>query len=63
MKLVAAGSELHLAVPRAPFGLGGGELAFDFKWTDNIPDSGDILDFITSGDAAPNGSFNYRYKE
>jgi len=63
VKLVAAGNELHLAVPRAVLRLSGGKVAFDFKWTDNIPDSGDVLDFITSGDTAPNGRFNYRYQE
>ena len=34
----------------------------DFKWADNTPVSPDILDFITEGDVAPNGRFNYRYK-
>jgi len=63
VKLIVAGNELHLAVPRVHLGLGGGKLTSDFKWTDNIPDSGDILDFITNGDAAPNGRFNYRYQE
>jgi hypothetical protein len=63
VKLIAADNELHVAVPRALLSVGGGKLAFDFKWTDNIPDSGNILDFMTDGDAAPNGRFNYRYQE
>ena len=25
--------------------------------------SGDVLDFLTHGDVAPNGRFNYRYRE
>ncbi len=34
---------------------------FDFKWADNSVDSGDIMQFIDMGDAAPNDRFNYRY--
>lgn len=60
-----AGNELHLAVPRALLGLPPekGPLRFDFKWTDNVPDTGDILDFIDQGDTAPNSRFNYRFQE
>jgi len=36
-------------------------LDFEFKWTDNVPDSGDVLDFYLYGDVAPGGRFNYRY--
>jgi hypothetical protein len=64
VKLAVAGNELHLAIPRQLLGLGPdkGPLAFDFKWADNVPPSGDILDFITQGDAAPNGRFKFRYR-
>lgn len=34
---------------------------FDFKWADNSVDSGDIMQFVDLGDAAPNDRFNYRY--
>ena len=34
---------------------------FDFKWADNSVDTGDIMQFIDMGDAAPNDRFNYRY--
>jgi hypothetical protein len=55
--------ELHLAVAKAALGLAGEqELAFDFKWTDNIPGDADASDFLDLGDAAPNGRFNYRFK-
>ena len=62
---VVHGNELHLAVPRAALGLKAGQspLRFDFKWADNVPETGDILDFIANGDVAPNGRFNYRYAE
>jgi len=65
VKFVERGHELQLAVPRSVLGLGPdkGPLRFDFKWADNVPESGNILDFIGNGDVAPNGRFNYRYAE
>jgi hypothetical protein len=59
------GREMHLAVPRAALGLEPhkGPLHLEFKWADNVPASGNILDFIDQGDVAPNGRFNYRYEE
>jgi hypothetical protein len=64
-RLRAEGRELHLAMPRALLGLGPekGQLRFDLKWADNLPDHGDPLDFIDQGDTAPNGRFRYRYEE
>jgi hypothetical protein len=57
------GNELMLTVPRAALGLkGGAGFTLDFKWWDNAQKSGDILDTYTSGDAAPDGRFNYRYQ-
>ncbi len=54
--------ELHLAIPRAALGLSSGTaLSLDFKWLDNVQRPGDILDVYVSGDAAPEGRFNYRY--
>lgn len=62
---VMAGNDMHLAIPRAALGLepAKGPLRLDFKWADNVPDSGNILDFIDNGDVAPNGRFNYRFRE
>ncbi len=56
------GNELMLAVPRAALGLADGEkLTLDFKWWDNPQKPGDIMDVYLSGDAAPDGRFNFRY--
>ncbi len=59
------GNELHLIVPRKLIGgtVTTRPLRFEFKWIDRIPESGDILDFIDKGDAAPNGRFNYVFEE
>jgi hypothetical protein len=51
---------LHLAIPRQLVQADAGPLTFDFTWADNIQ-GGDIMSFITDGDVAPNGRFNYRY--
>ncbi len=59
------GHELVLTIPRAALGLEAAKepLAIGFKWADNIPDTGDILDFLDHGDVAPNGRFNYQFAE
>jgi hypothetical protein len=56
------GDTLQLAVPRAKLGLRG-RLNFEFKWVDNVPESGNLLDFIDKGDVAPDGRFNYIFSE
>jgi len=63
--MAVSGRDLHLAIPRSALGLGPerGPLRFDFKWADGVPPSGDILDFWTMGDAAPDGRFEYRFEE
>jgi hypothetical protein len=62
VQLKIQGNELMLAVPRAALGLAGGEaVALDFKWWDNAQKPGDIMDTYLSGDAAPDGRFNFRY--
>lgn len=57
------GNELMLAVPRAALGVTHAEkFTLDFKWWDNAQKSGDIMDTYLSGDAAPEGRFNFRYQ-
>lgn len=55
------GSELQLALPRSLLG-SDAKTRIDFKWVDNCQAPGDILDFYVSGDVAPEGRFNYRYR-
>lgn len=56
------GNQMHLCVPRAAMGIPA-ERDIDFKWADNISDDNpDIMTFISDGDVAPNGRFNYRYR-
>ncbi len=56
-----AGNEKHLEINKADLGIEGDKFVIDFKWTDNVPDNPDIMQFIDKGDAAPNGRFNYRF--
>jgi hypothetical protein len=59
-----SGNALQLAIPRAALGMAEGAAPFslDFKWADNRQHPGDIMDFYTSGDVAPEGRFMYRYR-
>jgi hypothetical protein len=55
-----AGNELELAIPCAALGITTQPQAFNFKWADNIQQTGEASDFTLNGDVAPNDRFNYR---
>ncbi len=55
-----AGNELELGIPRRALELDGPLEQIDFKWADNIAETGDWSDFTLNGDVAPNDRFNYR---
>jgi len=53
---------LVLKVPFSCLGLtAGSRLNFEFKWSDNMQEDGNIMDFYVNGDVAPGGRFNYIY--
>ena len=54
-------NRMELAVPKRLLGLSAEVVDIEFKWIDNVPASGDIMDFYTYGDVAPGGRFSYRY--
>ena len=60
-KYAENGNEKHLAIAKTDLGIEGDQFVIDFKWTDNVPDNPDIMQFIDKGDCAPNGRFNYRF--
>ncbi len=41
----------------------GKPVKFQFKWSDNMQDEGNIMDFYVNGDTMPGGRFNYQYEE
>jgi hypothetical protein len=58
------GNEMMLSIPRQDIGLSWkphGKLKLEFKWADNCPKNGDVLDFWVDGDTAPDGRFRYVY--
>ena len=48
---------LYVAIPRVYIP----SLNFEFKWTDNVPET-DIMKYYQDGDTAPNGRFNFVFK-
>lgn len=58
-----AGRDLQAALPRRVLAPPHTPLRFDFKWTDNLPDSPGVTDFYGKGDVAPDARFNYRFSE
>lgn len=59
-----SGNQIMFAIPKSQLNLNTtGKVSFQFKWVDNIPDSGNIMNFIDNGDAAPDQRFNYVYTE
>ncbi|QEH34103.1 hypothetical protein OJF2_26370 [Aquisphaera giovannonii] len=59
----ATGDSLQLTIPREALGIPAGSAGFslDFKWADNLAKPGEVMDFYTSGDVAPEGRFRFRY--
>ncbi|MFA5814517.1 MAG: hypothetical protein WC865_02735 [Bacteroidales bacterium] len=54
---------MELRVRRDLFSIPGNKLDFEFKWSDNMQEDGNIMDFYVNGDAAPGGRFNFIYTE
>ncbi len=53
------GNEMEVAAPRALFGNGSLPAQLNFKWADNIRQTGEASDFTLNGDAAPDDRFYY----
>jgi hypothetical protein len=57
------GARMMLRIPRELLGVNGETLNFEFKWSDNMQDEGNLMDFYVNGDVAPGGRFNYVFSE
>ncbi len=53
-----AGKVMQIKLAKALIGF---ETQMDFKWADHSTPTGDIMEFLDQGDAAPNGRYTYRY--
>ncbi|HEX7411679.1 MAG TPA: hypothetical protein VF298_06005, partial [Bacteroidales bacterium] len=60
-KAVVEGNNLMMTIPLKHLGLGNRSLDFEFKWSDNMQNDEDPLDWYVNGDVAPGGRFNYIY--
>lgn len=58
---VAEENKLMLTIPQASVGSANHILDFEFKWSDNMQNDDDPLDWYVNGDVAPGGRFNYIY--
>ena len=52
------GNVMQVKIPKAMIGFVD---TIDFKWADNSTPTGQIMEFLDQGDAAPNGRYTYRY--
>ena len=52
------GNVMQVKIPKVMIGFAD---TIDFKWADNSTPTGDIMEFLDQGDAAPNGRYTYRY--
>jgi len=58
-----SGNKLELKVSRSKLNLTTPvDFSFEFKWSDNLQEAGNIMDFYVNGDAAPGGRFNFIYQ-
>ncbi len=55
------GNVLQLKVPKSALGISTDDFNFNFKWSDNMQNDGEIMDFYQYGDTAPGGRFMYHY--
>ena len=56
-------NKLMITLPRKLISQFSAALNFEFKWSDNMQDSNNPLDWYLNGDAAPGGRFNWIYSE
>ena len=52
------GNVMQVKIPKAMIGFTD---TMDFKWADNSTPTGQIMEFLDQGDAAPNGRYTYRF--
>jgi len=59
VKSIVSGNEMMITVPREAAKGSKAKLNFEFKWSDNMQDDAEPLDWYLNGDAAPGGRFNF----
>jgi len=59
---IVQNNSLEISAPRKLFNLQGKSINLEFKWNDNMQETGNIMDFYVNGDSAPGARFNFVYK-
>ncbi len=54
---------MMITIPRSSIADFSDRLNFEFKWSDNMQDDLDPLDWYVNGDVAPGGRFNFMVNE
>ena len=57
------GNRMMITIPRSSIADFSDRLNFEFKWSDNMQDDLDPLDWYVNGDVAPGGRFNFMVNE
>jgi len=57
-----SGNKMEIRVPKSLLNMKG-KVDIEFKWSDNMQDEGNLMDFYINGDVAPGGRFNYLFSE
>ncbi|HTE33680.1 MAG TPA: hypothetical protein VK666_25040, partial [Chryseolinea sp.] len=60
VEYVVNSNKMEIKMPKTLLNITG-EPDLGFKWSDNMQQEGDIMDFHINGDVAPAGRFNYHY--
>ncbi|HWS00186.1 MAG TPA: hypothetical protein VN249_06185, partial [Prolixibacteraceae bacterium] len=56
-----SGNKMMITIPLKQIQDPGRKLDFEFKWSDNMQNDTDPLDWYVNGDVAPGGRFNFIY--
>lgn len=60
---IVRNNKLEIAIPRQVLHQLNKKIDIEFKWSDNMQENGNIMDFYVNGDTAPSGRFNFIYAE
>jgi len=52
-------NKMVVKIKKSSLGLKGDVVDLEFKWSDNMQETGNIMDFYQNGDVAPGGRFNF----
>jgi len=57
-----SGNRMEIRIPKSLLQIKD-KVNIEFKWSDNMQNEGDLMDFYINGDVAPGGRFNYLFSE